>query len=146
MDQVIQVVDHAFADAPRPEHPLDHPDHCEECRAYDTLMRSRDRATLTLDDMRLGWSPLVFLNAEAFRYFFPALVRLCIAEDRIPPDDPGYGFAESFIDLLATPISKRNPPASLKQTRLFDREQIDATLMFLRHLREIRHSDPGVGV
>jgi hypothetical protein len=86
---VLRLIDDAFAGCPRPEHFTNYT-HCDECFEHDELLRSRDRDTLSMDDVgNAGWDPIAFCTAEAFAYYFPALVRLTLAMS--DPNDAWYG-------------------------------------------------------
>ena len=72
----IDMVRHAFAAEPCPEHFTDHR-HCCECAEHDALLASRDLDSLRLEDVNnAGWDPICFVTAEGFRHYLPALVRL----------------------------------------------------------------------
>lgn len=68
-----------FGDAPRPEHFTDHR-HCCECAEHDETFRVHTPATIGLSELGSpAWDPVCFATDPAFRYFFPALVRLAWA-------------------------------------------------------------------
>ncbi len=76
---ILAVIDAEFGVVPRPEHFTDF-SHCCECAEHDETLRSRDRASLRIEDVgNPGWDPLCFCSAEGIAYFFPALVRLALA-------------------------------------------------------------------
>jgi len=80
-DQLIELVDQVFGASLRPEHFTDF-EHCEECAEHDDLLRSRDRVSLTIDDVgNPGWDPLVASSASGIAYFMPTLVRLAMQSD-----------------------------------------------------------------
>jgi hypothetical protein len=80
--EILVLIDEAFGREPRPEHFTDYR-HCCECAEHDELLRSRDPATLTIDDVgNPGWDPLCHISAEGFRYFLPALARLALDPPR----------------------------------------------------------------
>jgi hypothetical protein len=73
--ELLGLVDRAFRSSPRPAH-FTNFDHCGECAEHDELLRSRDRDTLTLDDVgNAGWDPLSFTSSAGVAYYMPALVR-----------------------------------------------------------------------
>lgn len=130
--ELMELVNAAFADVARPtsftgaaEVPWD-----SEIQKHELTMASRDRATLSVEDM--GWggrSPMPFLTPEAFRYYMPTFVRLALSPQ-------GDGFLAYLVELLSTPIDLRDPPRSLHETGLFDRRQVEATLRFLEHVAD----------
>lgn len=70
---ILAVIDAEFGAVPRPEHFTDFT-HCCECAEHDEALRSRDRASLRIEDVgNPGWDPLCFCSAEGIAYFFPAL-------------------------------------------------------------------------
>jgi hypothetical protein len=76
--ELLGLVDRAFRSSPRPAH-FTNFDHCGECAEHDELLRSRDRDTLTLDDVgNAGWDPLSFTSSAGVAYYMPALVRLAL--------------------------------------------------------------------
>lgn len=76
---ILAVIDAEFGAVPRPEHFTDFA-HCCECAEHDETLRSRDRASLRIEDVgNPGWDPLCFCSAEGIAYFFPALARLALA-------------------------------------------------------------------
>jgi len=80
-ERIVATFAEIFADVPRPAHFTNHT-HCEECAEHDAVMRSRDRATLRLEDVdNLGWNPVVFLTPEGFRYYLAALVRVAFESE-----------------------------------------------------------------
>ena len=84
------LVERAFGGSQRPAH-FTNFEHCEECREHDDLLRSRDRATLTVKDVENpGWNPINFLTPEGFRYYFPALAKLALSPE-------GDAFLTDFV-------------------------------------------------
>jgi hypothetical protein len=80
--EVLKAIDAAFGSVERPEHFADHR-HCCECFEHDALLLSRDRDTLTHDDVgNPGWDPICFASAQGFAYYLPSLARLALR----PPD------------------------------------------------------------
>jgi hypothetical protein len=76
--KILALVDRAFGASPRPEH-FTNFNHCDECAEHDELLRSRDRDTLTVDDVgNAGWDPLSFTSSAGFAYYMPKLVRLAL--------------------------------------------------------------------
>ena len=89
MDEILRLVETAFAAVPRPEHFTSYL-HCDECQEHDELMRSRDRASLTVEDVGDTWTPLPMLTPEGYRYYFPALVRLALSAEGEPAEVPSH--------------------------------------------------------
>jgi hypothetical protein len=88
-EQILALIDRAFRDCARPEHFTNHT-HCDECSEHDDLLRSRDRDTLSMEDVgNAGWDPIAFCTPEAFAYYLPALARLTLAAR--DPSDAWYG-------------------------------------------------------
>jgi hypothetical protein len=128
MDEILQLVEEAFAAAPRPEH-FTNDTHCDECREHDELMRSRDRASLTVEDVGDTWTPLPFLTPEGYRYYMPAMIRLALSEE-------GEDLLEALVRQLGAPISAKQPASCLPQTTLFTPQEARAVLAFLIHVRD----------
>lgn len=116
--ELVGFVQRVFQSAPRPEH-FTNSTHCPECEGHDELLRSRTWQTLTHRDVRSTWSPLGFLGPDGFRYWMPALVRLCLAGDEVDVVD-------QLLRLIAAPDDER-----LSHLTAAERE---AVLRFLRHL------------
>jgi uncharacterized protein DUF6714 len=129
MDEILRLVETAFAAVPRPEHFTSYL-HCDECQEHDELMRSRDRATLTVEDVAdLPWTPLAFLTPEGYRYYMPALVRLALSAE-------GEDVLAYLVRDLGAPIPRDSPPSHLPRTALFGAEETRAVLAFLRYVRD----------
>lgn len=120
--ELCALVNHAFVGVPRPEHFTDYT-HCEECAEHDTLLRSRKLDTLNIEDVdNPGWDPICFLNAEGWRYYFSALVRLSFA-------DLENSYISQFLFHLSYPKHEG-------RFSLFDDQQKQSVVAFLQHLRE----------
>lgn len=53
--------------------------HCTECLEHDETLRNKDIETIGLEELgNPGWDPICFANTQGFKYYLPALVRLCI--------------------------------------------------------------------
>jgi hypothetical protein len=86
-EDVLRDIDEVFGPCSKPEHFTNYT-HCGECAEHDALLRSRNRSTLTFDDIgNPGWNPLCFSSAEGIFYFMPPLVRMAIE-----PAREGYGW------------------------------------------------------
>src|SRR5687768_8589107 len=80
-------LDSAFAGFQKPGHFTDY-SHCEECQEHDSVLRSRNVATVRRADFgRPGWSPIGFCTPEALLYYFPALARYALLPDIMQHED-----------------------------------------------------------
>lgn len=78
--EVLAAIDAAFHNAPKPEHFMDYA-HCEEYAEHDELLRTRDGASLRIEDVgNIGWQPISACFPEGMAYYMPALARLALAE------------------------------------------------------------------
>ena len=77
---------------PRPKVFMDTPEHCEECQEVERNAQIASPDTLTLEQAGDGWAALHnYLNDDAFLYYCPAFIRLCIDTDM------NNGFLENFF-------------------------------------------------
>ena len=54
-------------------------DHCPECAGHDETLRSHTPESIGLEQLgNPGWDPICFVLPKAFKYYFPALVRLAL--------------------------------------------------------------------
>ncbi len=127
-DEVLRQVQGAFAHCERPEHFTDY-EHCPECAEHDALLLSRDNESLRIDDVgNECWDPLCFVNSDGFKYFFPGLARLALAE---PTYEHGWYPQQLLFHLLHG--GDTNP-----HFRCFDARQRMAVLKLLRHIADTR--------
>lgn len=71
---------------PRPEQ-FGNARHCCECADHEAALQRHDPDSIGLETLGSpAWDPLCYCSDEAFRYFFPALVRLALD----PHDDHYY--------------------------------------------------------
>lgn len=62
----------------RPVHFTDYL-HCEECREHDETLRAATPDTIGIEELgNPGWDPLCFCSDHGIKYYFPALIRLCM--------------------------------------------------------------------
>ncbi len=62
----------------RPNHFVDYT-HCEECAEHDEVLRNSRIDTIGLDELgNPGWDPMCFVDVYGFKYYLPALIRLCV--------------------------------------------------------------------
>ena len=81
IDHILALVDNAFGGCARPEHFTNYK-HCSECAEHDELLRSRDRETLSLDDVGSpGWDCITFCSSVGVAYYMPRLARLALDID-----------------------------------------------------------------
>jgi len=67
-----------FGHETRPEHFTNHR-HCCECAEHDATLQAHTPQTITLAELGSpAWDPVCFMTDVAFRYYFPALVRLVL--------------------------------------------------------------------
>ena len=132
-DDVIALVEDAFGSLRGPKHPLDNPDHCQECRDHYDLMQSRDRVSLRDEDLNSLYSPFGFLNAETFWYFFPSFVRLALRANQLS------SFDDTLFEQLACKPSDKHVPKGIKFSHLLTEAQFDAVIVYLKHYRDTRY-------
>lgn len=95
--QILEGIRRAFAGRSRPDHFTNHL-HWEECAGHDEVLCLRDLDTLSIADAaNPGWDPICFISQEGFRYYFPALARLTLAE---PDEQCGWCGSQLFFHLL----------------------------------------------
>ena len=62
----------------KPTHFVDF-NHCEECSEHDATLLKHDVDTISLEELgNPGWDPICFVDVNGFKYYFPALIRLCL--------------------------------------------------------------------
>lgn len=67
-----------FGNEQRPDHFTDYL-HCLECEDHDNTFQAHDPDTIGYDELgNPAWDPVCFATPEAFRYYFPAFVRLAV--------------------------------------------------------------------
>jgi hypothetical protein len=74
---LVEKADEVFGDVPRPRHFTNY-EHCCECAEYDELLGRHDPKTIGEDELGDTWTPICFTTDDAFRYYFPAFVRLAV--------------------------------------------------------------------
>ena len=81
LESLARQIEVRFAAYRRPENYINR-DHCDECAEhYETL---QDVSALELNKEHVGdgaWDPSCFLTADAFRHYFPGLIRIAM-DDR----------------------------------------------------------------
>jgi hypothetical protein len=104
--------------------------HCDECSAFDELLKTRDYQTLNEADINMS---LCLMSPEGLAYWTPALVRLCLTHDR----DDGWEACNHFIDQepgLALPLNAF--PVQHPRFASLNAEQTFLILEFLSYIEE----------
>jgi hypothetical protein len=67
-------------------------DHCDECAEHDETLRSYTPKSIGLEQLgNAGWDPICFVLPKAFKYYFPALVRLSL------DSEGANGYLDQFL-------------------------------------------------
>ncbi len=67
-----------FGDVPRPDNFTDF-EHCCECAEHDETLQAHTPDTIGYAELGTpGWDPVCFATPEAYKYYFPAFVRLAL--------------------------------------------------------------------
>jgi len=67
-------------------------DHCNECAEHDATLRSYTPKSIGLEQLgNPGWDPICFVLPMAFKYYFPALVRLAL------DSEGANGYLDQFL-------------------------------------------------
>ena len=67
-------------------------DHCDECAEHDETLRSCTPKSIGLEQLgNAGWDPICFVLPKAFKYYFPALVRLSL------DSEGSNGYLDQFL-------------------------------------------------
>ena len=126
-DDIEAAVARAFAYVPRPER-FTPREHCEECGGHDETLRRFDPATIGLEQLgNSGHDPLCCATPEAFRYYFPALVRLALETGSGPSSYLGSFLFHVLHDGENRPAFRRFSPC-----------QRGPVLAVLRHVRDAK--------
>jgi hypothetical protein len=82
-DSVLSEIGAVFAAATRPARftPLVADPEFED---HEALLQSRDRQSLSRDDVRIGWDPMNSCSAEGIAYYFPCLAAFALQSPRDP--------------------------------------------------------------
>ncbi len=77
-EQIKEDIARVFSCHGAPEHYTNR-EHCTECAEHDDTLRSYTPQSITLAQLgNPAWDPICFVLAPAFKYYFPALVRLAL--------------------------------------------------------------------
>jgi hypothetical protein len=116
-------VERVFSDAPRPAHFTNYR-HCEECAEHDETLRSFDRDTIGLEQLgNPGWDPMCFVLPDAFKYYFPAMVRLALDSTD----------SDSYLDQFLFHMTYEGEGSRF--FGVFSKSQRQVVLSVLRHIR-----------
>ncbi len=131
-NDVILLVESAFARVKRPEHFTDY-NHCEECKEHDKLLRSRDRATIRVSDGdNPGWNPLDFITPEGFLYYFPSLAKLALSKE-------GEAFLINFVPFhLCDALTNKKGHHSHRWLAVLNKQQCTAILKYVRYVAKTK--------
>jgi hypothetical protein len=126
--EMLEKLQQAFQDCPRPEH-FTNFDHCEECAEHDRTLLSRTPDTLKIEDVgNPGWEPMCFTAPAGFAYYLPSLARIVFEE-------PPYGYCWYGNQLFWHLIS--DGPGNARYLHCSP-EQRKAVTGFVKHLIETR--------
>lgn len=77
-EQIKENIERVFSYNAAPENYTNHA-HCAECAEHDETLRSYTPKSISLEQLgNPAWDPICFVLAPAFKYYFPALVRLAL--------------------------------------------------------------------
>ena len=129
-EAILAEINKAFGNVARPEL-FTVADGDPETMDHEALLSSKDRETLTLEDVnRPGYNPMTECLPPGFAYYFPTLARLAL----LHPADPLYGYASVLLDKLRF-YEHGNDFYSYCNT-----EERAAVISFLRHILNTRPS------
>lgn len=133
-EEVLTTVEEAFRSASCPEHFTNYM-HCQECADHDSLLRSRDRSMLKIEDVNNpAWNPVDYLTAEGFVYYFPALARLALSSN-------GEEFLSIFVPYhLYKALTDQKSRHSHRWLSALSKKQCDAILSFVRFVAHQKRS------
>ncbi len=116
-------VKEVFANNAAPENYTDR-NHCEECAEHDETLRTFTPETIGIEQLgNPGWDPICFVLPEAFKYYFPALVRLAL-------ETKG---SNSYLDQFLFHVTYEGENSRF--FKYFTRAEREATLEVLRYIR-----------
>ena len=128
---ILAQIDRAFGHVARPEL-FTVADGDPETMDYEALLSSKDRDSLTLEDINHpGCHPMTECLPPGLAYYFPALARLALVQ----PTDPSNWYASLLLDKL------RFHEDGNDFYRYCSDEQRGAVAGLLRHILSTRSSD-----
>jgi len=90
-EQIELYVEQVFSGNAIPENYTNR-DHCDECAEHDETLRSYTPKSIGLEQLgNAGWDPICFVLPKAFKYYFPALVRLSL------DSEGSNGYLDQFL-------------------------------------------------
>ena len=97
--------------------------HCEECAEHDQTLRSFTPKSIGLEQLgNPGWDPICFVLPDAFKYYFPALVRLALDSEE------NNGYLEQFL------FHVTYQGEDSRFFKHFSKDEREATLEVLKHI------------
>jgi len=112
-----------FASSAAPENYTDR-NHCEECAEHDETLRTFTPETIGIDQLgNPGWDPICFVLPDAFKYYFPALVRLA-------PEAEGLN---SYLEQFLFHVTYQGENS--RYFKYFSKAEREAALDVLRYIR-----------
>jgi hypothetical protein len=128
VDQVIAMINSAFAGVPRPVKESLTNCTCEECLEIREDFAEQDPDDLDADTMRYHSWDMTFLTLEARHYFLPGWMRLGIRQ-------PGSAYSDAVVELLLEGEGWVEPDRGLEEPGLYTAKQRRAILAFLDLVR-----------
>lgn len=90
-EQIKQYVEQVFSRNPAPDNYTNR-EHCDECAEHDETLRSYTPKSIGLEQLgNAAWDPICFVLPQAFKYYFPALVRLAL------DSEGSNGYLDQFL-------------------------------------------------
>ena len=121
-EEIKLYVEKVFCGNPVPENYTNR-DHCDECAEHDDTLRSYTPKSIGLEQLgNPGWDPICFVLPKAFKYYFPALVRLAL-------DSEGL---EGYLDQFLFHVTYQGEDSRFFTH--FSKPEREATLEVLRYI------------
>jgi hypothetical protein len=121
-EEIKRYVEKVFSGNTIPENFTDR-DHCEECAEHDETLRSCTPESIGLEQLgNPGWDPICFVLPDAFKYYFPALVRLAL-------DSEGNN---SYLEQFLFHVTYQGEDSRF--FKHFSKDEREATLEVLKHI------------
>jgi len=116
-------VKEVFASNAAPEKYTDR-NHCEECAEHDETLRTFTPETIGIDQLgNPGWDPICFVLPDAFKYYFPALVRLALEAEGL----------NSYLEQFLFHVTYQGENS--RYFKYFSKAEREAALDVLRYIR-----------
>lgn len=98
-------------------------DHCDECAEHDETLRSCTPKSIDLEQLgNPGWDPICFVLPDAFKYYFPAMVRLALDSEK------NNSYLEQFL------FHVTYDGEDSRFFKHFSKDEREATLEVLKHI------------